>query len=71
MTYTVIILPAAKNDVKEAAEWYESKQTGLGKRFVFHVRKKIKRIKQSPLMYVTRYDEIKTAVLDVFPFMIH
>ena len=69
--YSVIILPAANKDIKESAEWYESKQKGLGKRFVFHIRKKLNRIKQSPLIYATRYDDIKTAVLDVFPFMIH
>ena len=69
--YKVIILPAANKDVKESAAWYELKRKGLGKRFVFDVRKKINRIKKSPLIYATRYDDIKTAVLDVFPFMIH
>jgi hypothetical protein len=69
--YTVILLPAAKKDVRDSAEWYESKQDGLGKRFLFHVRKKLSRIKQSPLIYAIRYDDIRTAVLDVFPFMVH
>jgi len=32
--YKVVILPAANKDVKEAAEWYESKQKDLGKRFM-------------------------------------
>ena len=31
--YKSIILPLAKEDIKEAALWYEDKQTGLGKWF--------------------------------------
>lgn len=69
--YKIVILPAANKDVRDSAEWYESKLVGLGKRFVFHVRKKLSRIKQSPLIYAVRYDNVRTAVLDIFPFMIH
>ena len=29
-----IILPLAKQDIKENAKWYNSKQKGLGKRFI-------------------------------------
>jgi plasmid stabilization system protein ParE len=69
--YRLIILPLAKKDVKEAADWYNSKQAGLGKRFVSNVRRKINIVKNNPFIYATRYDDVKTAVLDVFPFMIH
>lgn len=69
--YKVVILPLAKKDVKDAADWYNSRQQGLGKRFTFHVRKKINLIKSEPFIYVNRYDEVKTAILDAFPFMIH
>jgi hypothetical protein len=30
--YKLLILPLAKNDIKEAAIWYNSRQKGLGKR---------------------------------------
>jgi len=33
--YKVLILPLAKIDVKEAADWYNSRQEGLGKKFIF------------------------------------
>jgi hypothetical protein len=29
--YKVLILPVAKQDIKEAADWYNSRQVGLGK----------------------------------------
>lgn len=38
----VIILPLAKEDLKEAKVWYENKLKGLGKRFLAEVDKKNK-----------------------------
>jgi hypothetical protein len=29
-----IILPLAKEDIREAAKWYNKQQEGLGKRFI-------------------------------------
>ncbi len=69
--YKVIILPAAKIDINEAANWYSSKQKGLGKHFIAKVREKVDFIKTQPLAVATRYDEVKTTVLETFPFMIH
>ena len=67
----MIILPLAKEDLKEAKVWYENKLKGLGKRFLSEVDKKINFIKINPIASNIRYDEIHTTVLDVFPFMIH
>jgi len=69
--YKSIILPLAKQDIKEAAKWYNERQPGLGKRFTQHVRQKVKFIRQNPKAVAIRYDDTRTAVLDVFPYMIH
>lgn len=69
--YKAIILPPAKLDVSDAASWYNSKQKGLGKRFIKEVRAKVKFISENPTASVVRYDNTRCAVLDVFPFMIH
>ena len=69
--YKAIILPLAKQDISEAANWYKSKQKGLGKRFTQEVRSKVLFIRQNPKISAVRYDDVRTAVLDVFPFMIH
>jgi hypothetical protein len=42
--YKSIILPLAKEDIREAALWYEERQTGLGKRFTGQVREKVSSI---------------------------
>lgn len=69
--HKVIILPLAKLDISEAAAWYNSKQKGLGKRFTKEVRSKVLFIRENPKACAIRYDEIRCAVLDVFPFMVH
>lgn len=70
--YKVKILPSAKLDIKESAIWYNEKQKGLGKKFTTQIREKIKFIKQNPKAVSIKYDDItRTAVTNVFPFMIH
>lgn len=69
--YKSIILPLTKQDIKEAAQWYGSKQKGLGKSFTAQVREKVKFVLQNPAATALRYDGVRTAVLDVFPFMLH
>ncbi len=68
--YVTIILPLAKADIKEAALWYNKQQAGLGNRFAKEVRAKVADIKANPLAYSIRYGEVRTAILDVFPFMV-
>lgn len=68
---SVIILPLAKNDIKEAAIWYESKQKNLGKRFVKDVKNTVSKIKLNPNSFSVSYQNIHTAVLSRFPFMVH
>jgi len=69
--YKSIILPLAKEDIRDAARWYNKQSPGLGKRFTQEVRKSVRYIKQNPTDCSVRYDEVRTAVLKVFPFMIH
>jgi len=71
MMYRTVILLPAKEDIREAALWYNKKQKGLGKRFTFQVREKIHFIKRYPQANSVCYDDVRTAILSVFPFMIH
>jgi plasmid stabilization system protein ParE len=69
--YKSIILPLAKEDIREAAKWYNKQQIGLGKRFTAEVREKVHFIRQNPKASNVRYNSVRTAVLNVFPFMVH
>jgi plasmid stabilization system protein ParE len=69
--YKTVILPLAKRDIREAALWYNSNQKGLGNRFIAQVRRKVKFIRENPQAVGVRYDNVRTAVMEVFPFMLH
>jgi len=69
--YKSTILPLAKQDIKDAAKWYNSRKPGLGKSFTQHVRQKVKFIQQNPKAVAVRYKDTRTALLDTFPYMIH
>ena len=69
--YKSIILALAKEDIREAARWYNKQQNGLGKKFTAEVREKVHFIRQNPEASNIRYDGVRTAVLNVFPFMVH
>jgi plasmid stabilization system protein ParE len=69
--YKSIILPHAIEDIREAAKWYNKKRDGLGKRFTADVREKVRFIRQNPTASNVRYDDVRTAVLEIFPYMVH
>jgi plasmid stabilization system protein ParE len=69
--FKVIILPLTKKDIHEAAQWYQTKQPGLGKRFTGEVRSKVKYLERNPMTCAKKYDNVRTAVLNTFPFLVH
>jgi len=69
--YGAILLPLAKQDVSEAVQWYNSKQKGLGLRFLENIENQVSIIRKSPKIFPIRYNNIRTCVLNDFPFMIH
>jgi plasmid stabilization system protein ParE len=66
-----IILPLAKEDIREAAKWYNKQQEGLGKRFTAEIREKVHFMRSNPKASNVPYDGVRTVVLNVFPFMVH
>jgi plasmid stabilization system protein ParE len=71
MIYKARILPAAKDDIHQAAQWYNNQKTGLGKQFTHRVRERVKELKKNPFVCQVRYKEVHTAIVRQFQFMIH
>ncbi len=69
--YKSLILLLAKEDIRKAALWYNNRQAGLGKKFSSEVKKTVRFIEQNPKAVSIRYDNVRTVVLNVFPYMIH
>jgi plasmid stabilization system protein ParE len=71
MAYKVVIIPDAKQDIKEAAKWYNERQKDLGKRFINSISKEITIIRNNPFLYEIRYQNVRTALAEMFPYLIH
>lgn len=70
-SYSVAIIDAAKIDIQNAALWYNDKSAGSGKVFTRHIREKLNILRTNPYLYSIKYDDVRTVILDKFPYMIH
>jgi len=70
-TFVVIFSPIAIDDAEQAVEYYEEKQTGLGKRFARQLQSTLNSIKRNPFFASVRYDDIRCAAVKKFPYLVH
>jgi plasmid stabilization system protein ParE len=70
MSFPLIIKPEAELDIKQAFEWYESKQAGLGRGFVTHLDQTFLSVSQSPESRAVVEQEARLALVRHFPFVV-
>jgi len=61
----------ALTDIENATFYYNQQKAGLGKRFAQEVRKKLRKVKTHPYSSSIRYADIRCAIVNIFPFLIH
>jgi 1,2-phenylacetyl-CoA epoxidase catalytic subunit len=66
----VIIAKIAKNEFKEAKQYYEIQQEGLGKRFDENIKEAIKRIKKYPEAWQIEVGNVRRCLVHKFPYKI-
>jgi plasmid stabilization system protein ParE len=71
MPYQLLYFDAAKDDIRQAKNWYKNQAPGLEKRFSLDIKTAILRLAQRPFVHAIRYKDIRVAHPDVFPFAIH
>lgn len=71
MNYSLKILEVSKQDIKEIALWYGGKQRELGKKFTNTVKNEVSIIHKNPHLYQIRYDDVRVALTEMFPYSIH
>ncbi|MFM6926053.1 MAG: type II toxin-antitoxin system RelE/ParE family toxin [Ferruginibacter sp.] len=72
MAYTLVILKAAADDTKEAYDYYEEIQTGLGDRFLAEVLVRFNEISHHPQYYgfIDAQHSIRDVKLKSFPYLV-
>lgn len=71
MKYEIIITDEADGDIEAAADWYEEKQSGLGKKFVLSIKACLKMILRNPLSFATIYLKFRKANTKKFPYSLY
>ena len=71
MPFSVFFTPEAQLDLKEAYDWYESKSTGLGDRFINTTDEKLSSLTKTYAIGSIRYDDIRCTIIPGFPYLIH
>ena len=68
--YRIIFTDYAIEDIKNAKEWYENKQKGLGDRFANHLFKCIEEIKKYPSAFPSKHHYTREMYIGKYPYLI-
>ncbi len=68
--YQIVIKPKAIEMAKEAYEWYNEQQPGLGERFLSELDTCYDRLELSPVSYKKIKKNYRQFVLHTFPYVI-
>lgn len=64
----IVFTKIAKQELDDAAHFYEMEFTGLGKLFLREVRKSVQRISEYPRAWSVESGEIRKCLLHKFPY---
>jgi toxin ParE1/3/4 len=70
MSFTLLVKEEARQDIREAFEWYEDQREGLGDQFADETLFYLKHLTEFPLSYQRRYKENRELLLKTFPYVI-
>jgi len=71
MPFVIVVLPSAKSDLQSAADWYEKKKFGLGKRFSEEIIKAIDSIDNPVKEYGSAFLNLSRIFVKHFPYIIY
>lgn len=72
MNYPIRFQPAAKRDLADVMEWYETQQAGLSVRFLASVNEALSRAEDNPKQFPVFFaaPEVRRILTDEFPYRI-
>ena len=62
MKRSTFVRPEAQTNIREAAQWYEDREPGLGIRFLREIRASLQHISDNPLMFPIIEDDVRRAL---------
>jgi plasmid stabilization system protein ParE len=64
------ILPEAMEDIQQAYDWYEERESGLGEKFIRCLDDCLLSIRRIPMGYAKVYRNYRRAVVRRFPYVV-
>ena len=58
-------------DIQDAIDWENHRQAGLANRYLLYLEEKLLVITESPYIFAIRYDNVRCAIINIFPYLIH
>ena len=71
MSYAIVNRPGVKSDILSAVSYYKKINPGLAKQLLFRIREAKTAIMRSPEGFEIKYKEVRTLLLNQFPYHIH
>lgn len=71
MSLEFLVRKRALDDMSEALEWYQDISNELGQKYLTCVEDRFDFLAQFPEAFQVRYDNVRMAPLNKFPFAIH
>lgn len=71
MRREIILIPEALLDVKNAYDWYEQQDPGLGEEFIRCLEAAYAKISVAPEHYPIRFDSFRRILIRRFPFAVY
>jgi len=71
MTFHVRMRSRAREDIRDARDWYERQSPGLGDEFGRELAKVFARLETEPLIYQAVHREIRRALTRRFPYAVY
>jgi GxxExxY protein len=71
MKFVVEYNPEFFNDLVYVVDWYNDRQTDLGKKFFNKVKQQTAKLSTSALLFAVKYDDIRCMHIEKFPYLVH
>jgi len=67
MAFSLVFSPEAQSDLKEIYDWYETKLSGLGERFINKAERRLVQLINKPGIGTIRYADVHCTLVPDFP----
>jgi plasmid stabilization system protein ParE len=69
--FSLVVRPLAREDIADAASWYEDRAVGLGTRFLASVDAGLRAVQEAPERYRRVYGDVRRVPVPDFPYALY